>query len=81
MYNFKSIIQIQKQEWEDIILRRINIGRPKVKINLAIKKLYWFFFLSKLYHFLSNSCNFECIFKNSHSPFKSYKSINFFQIL
>ena len=66
MYNFKFIIQIQKQEWEDtitkgknekILLRRVSIEVPKVRINLAIKRLrnyigFTFCFLSKSHHFL-----------------------------
>ena len=44
-YNFKSIIQIQKWEWEDAIVRNISIG--------GLKKLYWFHFLwYKPHHFL-----------------------------
>jgi len=39
MYTFKYIVQIQKWEWEDVITRKINIGRHKVRINITIKKI------------------------------------------
>jgi len=70
-YNFKSIVQIQKWEWEDVIAKKVNIGGHKVIIDIAIKrlkKIYWFYFLFKPHHFFyffTNSCNFECVFKNS----------------
>ena len=68
----------------------VSIGRHKTIINFAIKrfkKLYWFYFfiyfyqnLIIFYYFFTNSCNFECIFKNSLNSFKSYKSIKFFPV-
>ena len=39
MYNFKSIIQIQDRQGEDIITINISIGRHKVRINVVIKRL------------------------------------------
>ena len=38
MYNFKSVVQIQKPEWEDVIEKRVSIGGPKARNNLAIKR-------------------------------------------
>ena len=47
MYNLKYIIEIQKQKWEDIIVKKVSMGETKVRNKLHIKrlkKLYWFYF-------------------------------------